>query len=84
MLFSSIRENLQLAAEKKDLEGRALVLEENLKEAVQSRLLPVRHKIDSETPVDKMLNLLSSLMEVSYNKPLKQNSGWLINGHTCH
>lgn len=53
-----------MAAEKRDLEGRAQKLEENLKEAVHGHLMPVRHKIDADTPVDKVLSLLGGLMEV--------------------
>lgn len=54
-----------MAAEKKDLEGRAQKLEDNLKEAIQGHLAPVRHKIDADTPVDKILSLIGGMMEVS-------------------
>lgn len=55
---------MQLCEEKKTLEDRALQLEQNLKEAVQGQLAPARHKIDADTPVEKIISLLSAMIEV--------------------
>lgn len=55
---------VQLCEEKKTLEDRAQRLEQNLKEAVQGQLAPARYKIDADTPVEKIVRLLSSIIEV--------------------
>lgn len=55
---------MQLCEEKKTLADRAEKLERDLKEAVQGQLAPVRHKIDADTPVEKMISLLTSMIKV--------------------
>lgn len=55
---------VQLCEEKKTLEDRAQHLEKNLKEAVQGQLAPARYKIDADTPVEKIMTLLGSMIEV--------------------
>lgn len=57
---------MQLCEEKKTLEERAEQLEQTLKEAVQGQLAPARLKIDADTPVEKIISLLSALMEVQF------------------
>lgn len=59
----SCRENEKLAADNADLELRSTQLED----AVQGQLLPPPSKIDADTLVDKMLNLLARLIKVLWN-----------------
>lgn len=39
-----------------------------MKEAVEGQLAPVRYKIDADTPVEKIISLLSSLIEVCLSR----------------